>query len=148
MKKSSLGFISVIVIAAILSLTACGRGQSLPEPVVKLPVELSSFDVAKYDYDFDLGDYQRQVKLSKAQRAEFQMLLQPDKWFDPGELPGRDYTSVLDAVNGKGWNLTVGYWDEKNTIIALFNDDQTEKIFYFAPASVQEKVMEFRKSLK
>ncbi len=148
MKKSSLGFISVIVIAAILSLAACGRGQNLPEPAVKLPVELSSFDVVKYDYDIDVGDYQHQFKLSKEQRAEFQMLLQADKWFDPGELPGRDYTSVLDAVNGKGWNLTVGYWDEENTIIALFNDDQTEKIFSFAPASVQEKVMEFRKSLK
>lgn len=147
MKKTSLG-LNLIVFAAIVSLTACSKGNKLPEPAVELPTALSSFDVVKYDYDFNLGEYEHQFKLSQTQQTELQMLLQADKWFDPGELPGRGYTPVLDCFNGEGWILTVGYWDDEDTIIALFNDDQTEKIFYFAPISVLKKTVEFRETLK
>ena len=145
MKRSIVAIVCAAVLTAILGLSACG--QSLPAPSVTLPVTLASFTAVKYDYDLDLGDFKYKFELSKAQQGEFQRLLQADKWFDPGALPGRGYTSVIDAVNGAGWYLTVGYWDEQNTIIALFSDDQTEKTFYFAPFEVQEKAGEFRDKL-
>ncbi|WMJ84313.1 hypothetical protein ACS3UN_07830 [Oscillospiraceae bacterium LTW-04] len=148
MKKSFLGFVCTVVFAAIVILPACGKEQTLPEPAVDLPVALSSFDGVKFNYDFELGDYEHDFELSKTQQVDFQMLLQADKWFDPGELPGRGYTSILDADNSMGWNLTVGYWDEENTIIALSCDNQTEKVFYFAPFTVQENAKEFCEKLK
>lgn len=146
MKKRIAAFIGMAVLMTVTGLTACG--QSLPEPAVSLPVKLASFNHVKYDYDMKLGDYQYQFKLSKVQQAEFQRLLQADKWFDPGELPGRGYTSVIDATNGEGWGLTIGYWDEIHTLIALSSDDQAEKTFYFAPFEVQETAEKFRNKLK
>lgn len=146
MKKRIAAFMGAAVLMVVISLTACGR--SLPEPAVVLPVKLASFNYVKYDYDMELGDYQHQFKLSKAQQTEFQRLLQADRWFDPGELPGRGYTSVIDADNDEGWGLTIGYWDEAYTLIALYNEDQPEKTFYFAPFEVQEAAEKFRDTLK
>lgn len=103
MKKSSLGFISVIVIAAILSLTACGRGQSLPEPAVKLPVELSSFDVAKYDYDFDLGDYQCRLNCLKRSGLSFRCCYNRINGLTLGSFRGgtiRLFWTLLTARDG------------------------------------------------
>lgn len=138
-------WMAVFIAVAIVVLVACSQG--LPKPGVDLPVELASFNTAKYDYNPDLGDFKYSTVLSEAQRTEFQKLLQADRWTDPRELPGRGYTSVIDAVNDVGWNLTIGYWDEEHTIIALFNDDQTQKLFYFAPFEVQEKARDFQKKL-
>lgn len=45
MKKSAAAFTCAAVIVATAVLTACDRGQSLPEPAVELPVELASFTV-------------------------------------------------------------------------------------------------------
>ncbi len=148
MKKSVVVFIGALLLLAVAGLVACGQSQNLPEPAVDLPVALGSFTQVKYGYDPDLGDYQYQFKLTNTQQIEFQKLLQADQWFDPGELPGRGYTPVIDADDGQGWNLTVGYWDEAHTLIGLYSDDQDEKIFYFAPFEVQEAAGKFRDKLE
>ncbi|HWP52158.1 MAG TPA: hypothetical protein VN626_10730 [Clostridia bacterium] len=147
MKRSTTAMFCAAVLMAIINLAACGQVQSLPKPAVELPADLSSFTTVKYDYNYDTGAYKYEFELSKSQQESYLKLLQADKWVDPGELPGRGYTPILDAVNGAGWNLTVGYWDEEHTIIGVFNDDQTEKIFYFAPIEVQKDAMAFKEVL-
>lgn len=148
MKKSVAAFIGMAVLAAVVGLTACGQGQSLPEPAVALPVKLAAFNHVKYDYDMDLGDYLYKFDLTQAQQTEFIRLLQADQWIDRGELPGRCYTTIIDADDGQGWHLVVGYWDEAYTVIGLFDDALTQKIFYFAPFEVQEDAEKFRNTLK
>lgn len=147
MKKTVL--IGIAALAVVLGLTACR--QKLPGSAVSLPVELSSFTRVKLDYDMDLGDYRYTFDLTQAQQAEFMRLLQADKWFDPGELPGRDYLPVIDAYGGQDWSLVVGYWDEDYTIIGLIDlsdEDRAQKIFYFAPFEVQENAKAFGEKLK
>ena len=147
MKKAVL--IAIAALAVLLGLTACR--QKPPEPAVPLPVALSSFTHVKLDYDMDLGDYRYAFDLTQAQQDEFIRLLQADKWFDRGELPGRGYLPVVDAYGDQAWSLVVGYWDEEYTIIGLIDlsdEDRTRKIFYFAPFEVQENAKAFREKLK
>ncbi len=148
MKSPAIAVVGMAVLMMAAALTGCSQSQRLPEPAVELPAALGSFTRVKCDYNPDIGDYQYKFELSEAQQIEFQRLLQADRWFDPGELPGRGHTSVLDADNGQDWNLTVGYWDDTYTIIALNNADQTQKILYFAPFEVQKAAVTFRDKLK
>lgn len=145
MKNITVVSIYAAALAVVIGLTACGKDQTSPEPSVALSVKLSSFTTVGYDYE--PGDFKYKFELSQAQQKEYLTLLQAGRWFDPGELPARGYTPVLDAANSEGWYLTVGYWDEENTIIGLFNNDESERYFYFAPIEVQADARKFRERL-
>lgn len=149
MKKWYVIYISMMLVVFIVSACSKEWSKSLPEPPVDLHVALSVFNTVRYDNDDELGteNYRYLVHLSKAQKEEFLQLLQTDSWITPQNFEPRGYATVINAVGDQGWNLTVGYWDETQTLIALSNIEQNVKMFYFAPFEVQQDIKVFRDGL-